>query len=103
VVIRGTYPKARFFNFSTYTANGSPIDSIYDSEIAPDAESWNPFAASTGSGAEEYTINIGASNGGGTNFLNAGGGFAFVAYRVYLADPGLDRTGGVGLPEHPSV
>ena len=97
VVIHGTYPKARFFNFSTYTANGFPIDSIYDAEITP-MRRLNPFAAPMGSGAEEYTVNIGASNQGGTNFLNAGGDFAFIAYRVYLTDPGLDRTGGVGLP-----
>ncbi|MBV8735885.1 MAG: hypothetical protein JO007_01240 [Alphaproteobacteria bacterium] len=98
VIIHGTYPKARFFNFSTNAANGFPIGSIYDAEIAPDANSWNPFAAPAGSGAEEYTVNIGASAGRGTNFLHAGGGFAFVVYRVYLANPGFDRTGGVGLP-----
>jgi hypothetical protein len=99
MVIHGTYPQARFFNFNTYTATGSLIGTLYDTQIAPDSGSWNPFATPTGTGAQDYTVEISPSNLGSGNFLSAGGGgFAFVVYRVYLADPGLDRTGGVGVP-----
>src|SRR5690242_2123226 len=44
MVIHGQYPDARFFNLSTYAANGSFIDSIYDQQIVPDPGSVNPFA-----------------------------------------------------------
>jgi hypothetical protein len=99
MVIHGTYPQARFFNFNTYTAAGSLIGTLYDAQIAPDSGSWNPFAMPTGTGAQDYTVEISPNNLGSGNFLSAGGGgFAFIVYRVYLADPGLDRTGGVGVP-----
>ena len=44
MVVHGQYPDARFFNFSTYTATGSFIDTIFDAKIAPDPGSANPFA-----------------------------------------------------------
>jgi hypothetical protein len=34
IVIHGTYPQARFFNFNTYTATGSLIGTLYDAQIA---------------------------------------------------------------------
>jgi hypothetical protein len=99
MVIRGQYPEARFFNFSTYTATGSLIDTIFDANIVADSGSANPFAPPGSDVAGNYTVTIGASSPGTANLLTAGGGrFAFVVYRVYLPDKGLDGTGRVGVP-----
>ena len=98
MVIHGRYPDARFFNFTTYTATGVLVDTIFDAQIAPDAGSANPFAEPGPPMAGSYTVTIGANPGSG-NFLNGGGSrFAFVVYRIYLPDQGRDRTGGVGVP-----
>ena len=99
MVIRGGYPDARFFNFSTYTATGALVDTIFDSNIVADAGSANPFAPPGSEIAGNYTVTIGAANQGSSNFLSAGGSrFAFIVYRVYLPDQTFDRTGGVGVP-----
>jgi hypothetical protein len=99
MVVHGQYPDARFFNFSTYTATGSFIDTIFDAKIAPDPGSANPFAEAGPDRPGNYTVTIGAANPESSNFLSVGGGrFAFVVYRIYLPDQGLDRTGGVGVP-----
>jgi hypothetical protein len=99
MVIHGQYPDARFFNFSTYTATGSFIDTIFDEKIIPDLGSTNPFAKPGPEIGGNYTVTIGAANPGPGNFLTAGSSrFAFVVYRIYLPDQGRDRTGGVGVP-----
>jgi hypothetical protein len=99
MVVHGRYPDARFFNFSSYTATGSLVDAIFDAKIAPDPGSANPFAESGPDIPGNYTVTIGATNPGSGNFLGvAGSRFAFVVYRVYLPDQGLDRTGRVGVP-----
>jgi len=99
MVVHGFYPDARFFNFSTYTATGSFVDSIFDAEIAPDAGSKNPFAEPSPHRSDNYTVSIGPLNSGSSNSLSIGSSrFAFVVYRVVLPDQGLDRTGGVGVP-----
>ena len=87
-----------FLNFTTYTATGALVDTIFDGQIAPDAGSANPFAEPGPELAGDYTVTIGANPGSG-NFLNGGGSrFAFVVYRIYLPDQGGDKTGGVGVP-----
>jgi hypothetical protein len=99
MVIRGQYPDARFFNFSTYTATGSLVDTIYDANIVADPGSTNPFAPPGSEVTGNYTVTIGAANPGSGNFLSAGGSrFAFIVYRIFLPDQGSDRTGGVGVP-----
>jgi hypothetical protein len=99
MIIHGQYADARFFNFATYTATGSLVDTIYDAEIVADAGSTNPFAEPGPEIAGNYTVTIGAANPGPGNFLSAGGSrFAFIVYRIYLPDQGRDRTGGVGVP-----
>jgi hypothetical protein len=99
VVVQGAYPAARFFGFSSYKATGALIDTTYDSHIVPDPGSTNPFAAPAGNGPHNYTLTIGASALGSANLLSAAGSrLAFVVYRVYVPDQGLDRTGGVGVP-----
>jgi hypothetical protein len=97
VVINGTYPNARFFNFNTYGATGALIDSIVDANLQPgDA---NPFATPAPAGSGNYTLSIGSNASGSENVLSTGGApFVFIVYRVYLADQDKDRTGGVGLP-----
>jgi hypothetical protein len=101
VVIQATYPNARFFNFATYSARGLLIDTLFDSDIVPDRGRSNPFAIATRSGSkrDSYTVTIGASNVGSSNFLSVGGNrLAFLVYRVIVPDQGLDRSGGVGVP-----
>jgi hypothetical protein len=101
VVIQANYPNARFFNFATYSANGLLIDTLFDADIVPDPGSSNPFAVTTHSGSQRdsYTVTIGASNAGSSNFLSVGAnGLAFLVYRVIVPDQGLDRSGGVGVP-----
>ncbi len=100
MIIQGTYPEARFVNFNSYTATGAITDSIIDSEIAPDPGSTNPFATPTAGGRHSYTVSVSTNPSGSGNTLRVGGTrLAFVVYRVYLPDQGLDRTGAVGLPE----
>jgi len=100
MAIQGAYPQARFFNFSTYKANGSAITTIIDADIHPDPGSTNPFATAVANGPYNYTLQIGAGiTGGSANSLPVTGSqLVFVVYRVYAADAGLDRTGGTGVP-----
>jgi hypothetical protein len=102
MVIRGVYPRARFFNFSTYTATGGAISTITDADISPDAGSTNPFATATATASTQpqtYTVTIGAGAPGSANVLQvAGSQLIFVVYRVYVPDAGLNRTGGVSVP-----
>jgi hypothetical protein len=99
VAVHGQYPDARFFNFSTYTATGSFIATLFDAQISADAGSRNHFAQPGPDISGNYTVTIGASTPGSSNVLTVGGSrVAFVVYRVYLPDSGLDRTGRVGVP-----
>jgi hypothetical protein len=100
MVIRGRYPNARFFNFASYSATGSLIDTIFDEKIVPDLASANPFTEPTPEVAgNDYTVTMGAANAGSGNFLDSGRSrFAVIVYRIYLPRQDLDRTGGVGVP-----
>ncbi|MBV9248729.1 MAG: hypothetical protein JO227_05720, partial [Acetobacteraceae bacterium] len=99
MVIHGMYPSARFFNFTSYTETGQVLDSVADSKIAPDTGSTNSFATPGAKPYGAYTLTIGAGTGGSSNRLSAGGTrIAFVVYRLYLPDMGLDNKGGVPLP-----
>jgi hypothetical protein len=99
MILRGRYPDARFFNVSTYASNGASVASIYDSNIAPDSGSTNPFATTTPDQHRNYTVTIGAGSNGAANALAvAPGRLTFVVYRVYIPDQGRDARGGVELP-----
>ena len=99
MVIKGQYPKARFFNFDTYTATGAAVDSVVDKDLAPDPGSTNPFATTADSKPQSYTVMISGNATGSANSVRVGASrLAFVVYRVYAPNLGLDRTGGVGLP-----
>jgi hypothetical protein len=99
MVIRGKYPEARFFNLTTYAATGAFVDSALDRDIKPDPGSSNPFAVPAAPEPHNYTLTVGAAASGAANAVRLGPGrVTFVAYRVYVPDQGLDRTGRVGLP-----
>jgi hypothetical protein len=97
MVIKGEYPEARFFSFVTYLGTGAAADSMIDADIAPDPGGTNPFASTNAVGPYNYTVTIGGV--GSANHLQFGGTrLAFVIYRVYVPDKGLNRMGGVALP-----
>ena len=59
LVIRGTYPRARYFSFHVYQPSGVPLDSVYDARISPDRGSTNPFAGhGARPGARRYTAHV---------------------------------------------
>lgn len=98
VIFRGTYPHARAFNFTSYTATGGLIGTIPDAQIRPDAGSINPFAAAAPNTQQTYTITVNGTGGTGNSLNVGGGGLVFVIYRVIVPDQGLNRAGGVDLP-----
>ncbi|MFN2527053.1 MAG: hypothetical protein ABR505_12470 [Actinomycetota bacterium] len=109
LVIKGFYPRARYFSFHVYDEAGRPIDALADIEIRPDRGSDNPFVAPGGGGSknsytafvvftgkpekrEHNTIYAGAMEG---DLPNPSG---FLIYRVYVSDDPDDPAGEVPLP-----
>lgn len=106
LVIRGSYPQARYFSFHAYDEAQRPVASIADEDIRPDRGS-NPFTSSGAHGGK-YTVTIvfeprpkdpepntvyaGEMENGSRN--PAG----WVIYRIYIPDDPEDRTGGAPLP-----
>lgn len=107
VRFRHRFPYARSITWSTYDpATTSPIDTLRDREIAPDAGSENPFVpgASRAVAEREYTMTVTngrpPSSGRAPNTIYTNGrSFAAVSYRIYLPDRGRDRLGDTGLPD----
>ncbi len=101
VVIKGSYPQARFFSFVSYVAQGSVVDngSLNDVDIQPDAGSTNPFLTTEG-GLHNYTITAGRSQPtDSSNFLPLGSTrLVWIIYRIYVPDKGFGRDAGVPLP-----
>jgi hypothetical protein len=103
IVIKGTYPQARFFSFISYVAKGSVVDndngSLIDKDIRPDDGSTNPFVT-TENGPHNYTITVGSSEpSDNSNFLSLGNTrLVWVIYRIYVPNKGLNRQAGVPLP-----
>ena len=97
VILQGQYAQSRFFSFTTYVAQGSAVDAILDINIDPDAGSSNPFRRGS-SEQHNYTVNVGGPNGQ-TNHVNFGNTtLAWIIYRIYVANRGLNRMAGVPLP-----
>lgn len=110
LVIRGTYPHARYFSFHAYDEVQRPVDSIADLDIAPDDGSINPFTSKqrvpddrraytvyvefTASPAKraQNTVYAGQMTNGQRN--PAG----FVIYRTYTPDDPASPEGSVPLP-----
>jgi hypothetical protein len=99
LVLKGTFPDARYMGFITYTVAGNVVDSLTDRDIAPDAGSDNPFADTAAAPGGTYTVEVAgtAPIGSPDNVVNPNGVLGSVIYRVYLGNG--DPTGGVGLPQ----
>lgn len=63
LVIKGTYPDARYFSFITYAATGGALGVLADRDIDPDEGDSNPFRGEDGDGAQRYTIVVGDPTG----------------------------------------
>jgi hypothetical protein len=99
MIVRGQYPRSRFFSFVTYFETGGAVASIVDDNIAPDPGSSNPFAPGPAGGSGNYTVTIdGNATGSGNHIQWANTKLTYVVYRIYVADKGLGRMAGVPLP-----
>jgi hypothetical protein len=101
MIIEGTYPSSRFFSFVSYEAKGASYDDIVDVDIMPDAGSRNPFVEPAGGAATRYTVTVGAGSGPNDIGLDTDpddAALAWVIYRIYVPNEGLDRNAGVPLP-----
>ncbi|HUZ28353.1 MAG TPA: hypothetical protein VMU90_03875 [Solirubrobacteraceae bacterium] len=113
--VDGQFPHARYISYITYDPATRAIDGIHDTQIAPDPGSTNPFLAGADRTAANrsykvYVVDGPAPSGGrapNTVYTDNGQSppaqktaphTAFLIYRVYEADQGLDESGGVGLP-----
>lgn len=108
--ITGRYPHARYFSFNVYDQALRPIDAIADVEIAPDAGSVNPFAATASRTGDKRNFTayvdfgpVPAQRAPNTIYTGTGQSAApnlngTLILRVYVPDHGRDETGGVGLP-----
>ncbi|MGI8462571.1 MAG: hypothetical protein ACR2OC_13220 [Solirubrobacterales bacterium] len=108
LVLRGRYPHGRYMSLNAYS-EGNPTDALSDIRIEPEPRSGNPFArgAKRDIRKREWEVEVvnetpPAAEAREPNTLYAqpaGGASIELAYRVYEPDPGLDLTGGAGLPE----
>jgi hypothetical protein len=109
LVIRGEYPAARYFSFHVYDEKLVPLDSVYDSAVAPDRGSSNPFVHRPRRGASNhYTLYVEFKpkpSDPAPNTLYVGDTpqqtptpEGTLMYRVYVPDNPSDPAGGVPLP-----
>lgn len=110
--LQGQFPHARHMSFNSYVA-GMPVDRINDLMIPADAGATNPFQPGATRDARQrgYRISIAerelvpgvqldeATRAPGTLYVPKGESLHQLYYRVYVADAGRDRQGGVALPE----
>ena len=120
VVFHGHYPKSRYMSFNSYYSSptlgtGIASDAIYDSQIAPDPGSKNPFlpgAKRVGNGAGgSWTVTVSGDQPPADpsqrqpNTLYAGtlppdqAQPVELLYRIYAADKNTDLAGNGGLPQ----
>jgi hypothetical protein len=99
--ISGQFPAARFMSFTAYDDKGGDATALIDADIVPDPGSSNPFtAAGAGSSGGSYTVTVVGPDGTpGPNTLVLPTASGWVLLRVYVPDEGLDREGGVPLPQ----
>lgn len=120
MILKGTYPNIRYFSFSAYETTSDGFDLVekhlYDSQIAPDPGSVNPFVpaqttARDGRGHEKggsargtYTVVVSSTGTNSGNSIRVSPGvLVWVLLRMYAAnsDPspsGQTLMGGVPLP-----
>jgi hypothetical protein len=113
IVVRGTYPAARYFSLHAYDDLQRPVGSLADREIAPDPGSDNPFATPGAAPGGAYTAYVEFTARPATpapNTLYAGamadgtqnpGGF--ILLRVYVPDDPTELSGGVAEPKIPDL
>lgn len=101
LVIRGTYPHARYFSFHIYDAAQAPAGSLADRDIAPDVAGQNPFAtADAPHGTYTASIVHGDSPTPTPNTIYTGTQVSeLLIYRVYLGDDPSSIEGSVPLPD----
>ncbi|HKP67307.1 MAG TPA: hypothetical protein VJX31_11820 [Casimicrobiaceae bacterium] len=100
MTIKGTFPRARFFSFVSYTSHGVAHDSIVDNEIVPDAGSHNPFVDGTWAPSDTYTVTVGGAQSSNNISLDPESPqLTWVIYRIYVSNDDNDREAGVPLPE----
>jgi hypothetical protein len=98
VIIQGQYPQSRFFSFTTYVAKGAPAGYTLDVDINPDPGSSNPFQQTPQLPQHNYTVNVGGM-AGQSNQVNFGNTtLAWIIYRIYVPNQGLNMLAGVPLP-----
>lgn len=107
LTLRGSFPRARYFKFALYKAEGGTFVSIGEDlagkDIAPDPGSTNPFVVGADRLAEprDYTVSILAEDAPGepkdrkpnTLYAGADGGDRQLVLRIYLSDQGSDGAG----------
>lgn len=109
LVIRGTYPAARFFSFAVQDAAGTTLGSLRDDRINPDQGSRNPFREVVRRGAAaRYTVRVvfaGAPDQPAANTIYTGRTLegepnvaGTIVYRIYVPTDQHDRQAGVPLP-----
>jgi hypothetical protein len=108
LILRGRYPHGRYMSLNSYR-DGTPVDALSDTSISPDPGSTNPFVkgARRDLPNRSWTVSVVPDQvpAQGTRQPNTLYGNQSptapieLLYRVYEPDPGLDLTGGTGLPE----
>jgi hypothetical protein len=104
IVISGTYPQSRYFSFIPYLAKGSVVNNqaLNDIDINPSQGSTNPFRENADDGSAHYytvTASRYPPSDNEANFLQLGDTrLAWILYRIYVPNKGLERNAGVSLP-----
>lgn len=99
MIVAGQYPRSRFFSFVTYFETGGAVDSIVDANISPDPGSANPFRPGPAGEPQDYTLTIDGDTTGPGNHIHWGNTrWAYIVYRIYVADKGLSRMAGIPRP-----
>lgn len=102
MIIRGRFPNARLIALAAFDGRGGQTASLLDLHIAPDAGSLNPYrpeSVARSPAARNYTVTAGRERDRSPNYLGvAKSGLAWIVYRVYVPNHGMDRKGGAPLP-----
>lgn len=120
LVVRGTFPQARYMSFNAYYSDptygaGIPSDALYDQQIVPDKGSTNPFLPGAKRTPDRkrraWTITVSGEQPPAdpakraTNTLYAGTTGpandqpAELFYRVYVPNKNTDIVGNGGIPQ----
>lgn len=105
--LNGEFPYARYMSLTSYRATTEPAFTLTDRDIEAATGSENPFRTGAARLSEQraYSVNLvagarPAQAAPNTVYLEANEGQqAVMVYRVYVANQGLPRDGGVDLPQ----